>query len=183
MLRATTQKTIVSLVLAAAYLATPALSSAATPVQLSGAITGTVADNGGVPQMGATVILLNHQDRPIEKVQTDQRGQFRFLSLFPDFYSVRITLATFFPAFKKSILVRPGERSVLNVSLSTLFSTIQIAYPSGVESGNIMTDDWKWVLRSASSTRPVLRFIDPSGTPASRTERAPGPLPMTRSSA
>jgi len=172
MSRATTQKTVASLVLAAACMATPVLCSGATPVQLSGAITGTVADNGGVPQMGATVILLNHQDRPLGKVQTDERGQFRFMSLFPDLYSVRITLATYFPAFKKSILVRPGERSVLNVSLSTLFSTIQITYPTGVETGSIMTDDWKWVLRSAASTRPVLRFIDPSGTPAGRTERA-----------
>jgi hypothetical protein len=146
---------------------------AAVPVRLSGAISGTVADTGGIPQMGATVILLNHQDKAIQKLQTDERGQFRFMGLFPDFYSVRITLATFFPAFKKSILVRPGERSVLNVSLSTLFSTIQISYPSGVDSGTLMTDDWKWVLRGAASTRPVLRFIDPdTAAPAGHTERA-----------
>jgi hypothetical protein len=141
-------------------------------VQLSGAITGTVADPSGIPQKGATVILLNRQERQLEKVQTDDRGQFKFFGLFPDFYSVRITLATFFPAFKKSILVRPGERSVLNVSLSTLFSTIQISYPSAIDTGNIMTDEWKWVLRSASSTRPVLRFTDPPPTPGGRTERA-----------
>jgi hypothetical protein len=35
-----------------------------------------------------------------------------------------------------------------------------------LESGNIMTDDWKWVLRSASSTRPVLRFVDPGSVAA-----------------
>jgi hypothetical protein len=170
MLRATTQKTVASLVLGVACLAAPALSRAAEPIKLSGAITGTVADSGGIPQMGATVILLNRQERPIEKLQTDDHGQFRFLGLFPDFYSIRITLATFLPAFKKSILVRPGERSVLNVSLSTLFSTIQIAYPNAIESGGIMTDDWKWVLRSASSTRPVLRFVDPASLPRDRTE-------------
>jgi hypothetical protein len=173
MSRATTQKTIAFLLAGVAGLAVPAVSQAATPVRLSGAITGTVADSGGIPQMGATVILLNRQERPLEKLQTDDHGQFRFLGLFPDFYSVRITLATFLPAVKKSILVRPGERSVLNVSLSTLFSTIQISYPNAIESGSIMTDDWKWVLRSASTTRPVLRFADPAdgGIVVGRTER------------
>jgi hypothetical protein len=145
---------------------------AANPIPLSGGITGTVADAGGIPQMGATVILLNRQERQIEKLQTDDRGQFKFLGLFPDFYSVRVTLTTFLPAIKKSILVRPGERSVLNVSLSTLFSTIQLSSPNAIESGSILSDDWKWVLRSASSTRPVLRFIDPSTLPAGRVERA-----------
>ena len=48
-------------------------------------------------------------------------------------------------------------RSVLNVSLSTLFSSIQLDYPV-LDNGGIMTDEWKWVLRSASDTRPVMRF-------------------------
>jgi hypothetical protein len=50
-------------------------------------------------------------------------------------------------------------RSVLNVNLNTLFSTIQLAYPS-IDNGSLMSDDWKWVLRTASSTRPVLRFAN-----------------------
>ena len=50
-------------------------------------------------------------------------------------------------------------RSVLNVNLSTLFSSIQFAYPV-VENANIMSEDWKWVLRSAPATRPVLRYVD-----------------------
>jgi len=109
--------------------------------------------------MGATVILYNRQQRLIGKVLTDDHGEFRLLGLLPAPYSVKVSLASFVPATKE-ILVLPGMRSVLNVNLSTLFSTIQFAYPS-LESGNIMTDDWKWVLRSASSTRPVLRLIDP----------------------
>ena len=55
---------------------------------------------------------------------------------------------------KKDILVQPGMRSVLNVNLNTLFSSIQFAYPP-IENGSLMTDEWKWVLRSASATRPV----------------------------
>jgi hypothetical protein len=111
----------------------------------------------GIPQMGAIVLLYNRQDRVYGKAQTNDLGQFKFLGLFPDLYSVKVTLATFVPALKKNILVQPGMRSVLNVNLNTLFSTIQLAYPS-VESGSLMSDEWKWVLRTASSTRPVLRF-------------------------
>ena len=45
----------------------------------------------------------------------------------------------------------------MNVNLNTLFSSIQFAYPP-IDNGSLMSDEWKWVLRSASPTRPVLRF-------------------------
>ena len=154
-----THKTVALLAMGIAYLAVPCVAPAAGPIQLSGVISGVVGDSMGIPQMGAVVLLFNRQDRAYGKVQTDDRGQFRFLGLVPDLYSVKVTLATFVPALKKNILVQPGMRSVLNVNLNTLFSTIQLAYPS-VESGSLMSDEWKWVLRTASSTRPVLRFVD-----------------------
>src|SRR5579872_1560331 len=138
-------------------LAVPAVSSAAEPLKLSGAITGQVVNSTGAPQMGAAVILYNRQERLYEKALTDERGEFKFLGLFPDVYSLRVTLASFVPAIKRNILVQPGMRSVMAVSLNTLFSSIQLAYPP-VENGSLMTDDWKWMLRSASATRPVLRF-------------------------
>jgi hypothetical protein len=153
-----THKTVALLAIGIANLAAPCVSPAAGPIQLSGVISGVVSNSMGISQMGAIVLLYNRQDRVYEKVQTDDRGQFKFLGLFPDLYSVKVTLATFVPALKKNILVQPGMRSVLNVNLNTLFSTIQLAYPSA-ESGSLMSDDWKWVLRTASSTRPVLRFV------------------------
>jgi hypothetical protein len=133
-------------------------SFAAAPVKLSGAISGVVNNSYGVPQMGATILLLNRQDRALDKIQTNERGEFKFAGLFPDVYAIRVTLSSFLPAWKKDILVQPGMRSVLNISLSTLFSTIQLSYPTAIENGSIMSDDWKWVLRSATSTRPILRF-------------------------
>lgn len=157
MFRTKTQKTVASLLWGVACLVGPGISEAASPLKLSGAITGVVTDTFGVPQMGATVILYNRLDRLSEKVVTDEHGEFRFVALFPDLYSVRVTLATFIPAFRQGILVQPGMRSILNVNLSALFSTIQFAYPP-IENGNLMTDDWKWMLRSAAATRPVLRF-------------------------
>jgi len=49
----------------------------------------------------------------------------------PDLYSVKVTLATFVPALKtKTSWCSLGNASVLNVNLNTLFSTIQLSYPS-----------------------------------------------------
>jgi hypothetical protein len=149
----------------------PSVSSAAAPVRLNGAITGVVSDNLGIPQMGATVLLFNRQDRALHKLQTNDRGEFAFAGLLPDLYSVRVSLTTFLPAFKRNIAVQPGRRSILHVSLNTLLSTIQLTYPSALESGSIMSDDWKWALRGATSTRPVLRY-SPVTPPARSTTRA-----------
>src|SRR5690348_12416130 len=138
-------------------LAIPGVLRAVEAVKLSGAITGQVTNSTGTPQMGASVVLYNRQDRVYERALTDDRGEFKFLGLFPDIYSLRITLASFVPAVKRNILVQPGMRSVMAVNLNTLFSSIQLAYPP-VENGSLITDDWKWMLRTGAPTRPVLRF-------------------------
>lgn len=159
MLRTTTHKTVTSLVLGVACLALPSVSYAGHIAPLSGSIAGSVKDPGGKPQLGAVVQLLNHQERVIDRVLTDERGEFKILGLLPNFYSIKVTVASFVPAIKKDILVQPGMRSVLNVNLSTLFSSIQLSYPT-LDNGSIMSDDWKWVLRSANATRPVMRLLD-----------------------
>jgi hypothetical protein len=141
-------------------------------VKFSGSIAGVVTDRAGVPRVGAAVLLYDRQERVCDKALTDQRGEFRFLGLFPALYSVRVTLAAFVPALKKDILVQPGMRSVLAVNLNALLSSIQLTYPP-VENGSLMTDDWKWVLRGSASTRPVLRFdADPLGQTATSSRGA-----------
>lgn len=159
MLKTRTQKTVTSLVFGMACLVAPSVCRAVQPTPLSGAIMGTVKDSAGTPQMGAAIILLNHQERVIERVITDERGEFKLLGLIPNFYSIKVTLASFVPAVKKDILVQPGMRSVLNVNLNSLFSSIQLSYPT-IENGSIMSDDWKWVLRSSTPTRPVMRLVE-----------------------
>ncbi|HEY1339450.1 MAG TPA: TonB-dependent receptor [Bryobacteraceae bacterium] len=156
---AMTHKTVASLVLGIACLSAPRVSSAIAPTKFSGSIAGIVSDGSGIPQMGASVILYNKQERLFERVLTNEKGEFKFLGLFPDVYSVRVSLAAFIPAVRRNILVQPGMRSVLAVNLSTLFSSIQLRYPQ-VDNGSLMSDDWKWVLRSAPATRPVLRFAE-----------------------
>jgi Carboxypeptidase regulatory-like domain len=157
MLKAMTHKPIAMLLAVGIVSLSAGSLHSATPIRLSGAISGFVFDSNGVPQMGASVILFNKQDRQFLKVLTDERGAFHFLSLMPDIYAVKVTMASFVPAFRGSILVQPGMRSVLNVNMNTLFSSIQFSYPP-IEGAAMMSDEWKWVLRSATPTRPVLRF-------------------------
>lgn len=171
MLKTKTHRTVASLVLGMACIAAPTIASAASPIVVSGAITGLVSDNLGIPQMGATVLLYNKQDHAISRVQTDSRGEFKFGGLLPELYSVRISLATFLPAFKRDIQVQAGMRSVVHVSLGSLLSTIQLSYPTALESGSIMSEDWKWVLRTATASRPVLRLLESKPGPANPTER------------
>lgn len=146
-------------VIAVVSLAFPASSLAVVPVKLSGTISGFVTNTTGVPQMGATVLLFNRYDRLHEKALTDERGFFAFASLLPDVYSIRVTLASFVPAVKNHIQVQPGMRSMLNVSLANLFSSIQLVYPAPGGQRVLMNEDWKWVLRTSEETRPVLRFL------------------------
>src|ERR1700737_51489 len=96
---------------------------------LSGKILGLVTDAAGVPQMGAVVTLLTQQDKFFDRTLTDERGAFSFEGLASGAYSVRISLASFMPVSKSSILVQPGLHTLLNVSLAGLFSSIQLVYP------------------------------------------------------
>ena len=146
-------------VMVAVCLALP--SQAVTPLRLSGGISGFVTSSTGTPQMGATVLLFNKYDRLYTKALTDERGFFTFAGLFPDVYSIHVALASFVPAIKSNILVQPGMRSMLNVSLANLFSTIQLVLPTG-DQRVLLSEDWKWVLRTASETRPVLRLLPSS---------------------
>ena len=165
------QKLAVSLI-AASLAATPALS--ATLPKLSGSIAGVVRDPTGIPQMGATVLLFNRYEKLIERAITNERGLFGFDSLSPDTYSVRVSLASFVPALKQKIEVQPGMQSLLYVDLASVFSSIELVYAAPGQ-GALMSDDWKWTLKAAASTRPVLRILPgTSASGSSQRERASG---------
>ena len=100
-----THKSYPYLLLGLACLSAPAISPAISPAKLSGSILGLVTDGSGVPQMGATVVLFNRQDRVFLKSLTDDKGAFSFDGLAPDRYSVRVTLASFSPIGKTNVRV------------------------------------------------------------------------------
>jgi hypothetical protein len=131
---------------------------AAPPVRFSGELGGLVTDVAGKPQPGAVVLLFNKQDRLLQRSATDSLGTFAFGDLLPDLYSVHVSLSSFVPAIKDRIQIKPGMRSLLDVNLSRVFSSIQLVSTTPV-SGSLMSDSWKWALRADSSMRPILRFL------------------------
>ncbi len=131
---------------------------AAAPSKVSGSIAGMVSNPSGMPQMGASVLLYNRFDHLLQRSLTTDKGLFGFDALTPGTYTVQVSLASYLPALKRNIVVQPGMQSLLNVNLATVFSSIQLVAVSPGDT-SLMSDEWKWVLRSSSSTRPVLRLF------------------------
>lgn len=150
----------------AILLLSPIVASAAAPAKLTGSIAGIVRDSGGVPQMGATVLLLNRYERIIHQALSNDKGVFGFDALIPDIYSVRVSLASFVPAAKHKIAVQPGMQSLLYINMASLLSSIELVYAAPGQ-GALMSDDWRWTLKTATATRPILRVLprNPSDPP------------------
>ncbi|MEO6759847.1 MAG: carboxypeptidase-like regulatory domain-containing protein, partial [Saprospiraceae bacterium] len=142
----------------AGLIATGGLATAGDMPKTAGTIIGIVADPGGIAQMGATVLLFNRLEKLIQKVTTNERGQFGFDNLVPDAYIVRVSLGSFVPAVREGILVQPGMRSFLNINLASVLSSVEFVYATP-HAPRLLSDDWRWVLRSSMSTRPVLRLL------------------------
>jgi hypothetical protein len=133
-------------------------TEAAGPVITAGSIIGFVSNAVGTVQMGATVRLYNRFDRLVHQAITNERGAFGFESLPPDIYSVRVSLSSFMPAVRDKVMVTAGARSFLTINMASAISSIELIY-NGSGQAAVMSDDWKWVLRSSMATRPVLRLV------------------------
>ena len=138
------------------------LVGSATSVQgggmrLLGAIEGRVRNAAGMPQPGAIVLLQTRNDRLVGRTQTAVDGKFRFDSLTPESYTVRVWSSSFVPANRQNVPVRAGMESLLSVQLASFFSSIELVSTLPAP-GGLVTDEWKWVLRSNPSLRPVLRL-------------------------
>ena len=146
---------------------------AASSLKFSGEMGGFVTDNGGKPQSGAVVLLFNNQDRLLQRATTDRMGAFSFADLLPDLYSIQVSLSNFVPAIKERIAIRAGMRSLLSVNLSRVFSSVQLVSTLPAP-GGLMNDDWKWILRSDNSLRPILRIlpVQPSPGPTEDSQRS-----------
>jgi len=133
-------------------------ANAGSPTPLSGGIYGQVKSVAGITQMGATVLLFDRYDQLTRRALTNEQGKFAFDQLSPELYSIRVTLASFVPAIRRNISVAAGSENLLQINMATLFSTVDLV-AAGPSRGTLMSDDWKWVLRSSQSTRPVLRLL------------------------
>ena len=151
--------------LALALFLAPAASAADA---LTGGVSGWVKDDEGVARMGASVAVVAPDGGVVKRVFTDHAGRFSAEGLLPGVYAVQVSLSRFLPVVQHGVRIAPGERAALDVSLRSVFASLQLMTPGRSEIRD-MSDDWKWVLRSSYSTRPALRF-EPSSTDEERRE-------------
>jgi hypothetical protein len=135
---------------------------AALSVPLSAAdkptgISGYVRDSSGIPQMGAVVEIIGTAARTLT-VFTDGAGYYYASDLVPGLYTVKVSAASFLPAWHDRVGIHTGANTHLNITLTTLLNAMNVGPMRAAPND----DDWKWTLRSVAN-RPVLRvFDDPS---------------------
>jgi len=154
-------------ILGAFFLAGTCLSICAsiTPAQqfkaAPGKVAGVVDDTNGIPQLGATVQLISESAGTLNALDflTNTQGVFRSDKVLPGMYTVRVTLAGFLPTIEQHVRINPHVTTVVRVQLESMFASLD-ALRRTPSATAIESDDWKWVLRSASATRPVLQWVD-----------------------
>jgi hypothetical protein len=122
------------------------------------AVTGVVRDSGGTPQMGAMVQLMAANSTIVAEAYTNLHGGFVFEHVLPGTYQLKATGTSFLPTLRENLRIRANSKTVVNLTLNTLFEAIQWL-PAAPRSPDEPSDDWKWTLRS-SSNRPLLRFFE-----------------------
>jgi hypothetical protein len=165
-------------------LALPCLTAARARAVDYGRISGIVTDAQGSPLMGASVSIIGPLLtglRPVEsavaRVITDAHGRFAVERLVPGWYSLQVTSAMRLPILRSRVRIEAGRTLQENLILSDILAPLRLKVPAGSVSS--WGDDWKWVLRTSSATRPVLRFREASKKSA-RSRIAKGPLPATQ---
>lgn len=128
-----------------------------------GRLTGSVADPQGNPLMGATVLLtgpvslsLSQEGASLERVITDVHGSFMIDHLLPGWYSLKVTSPTRLPVLRNGIQIKAGETATERFVLTDIFAPVRFQLPKNPVSS--WGEDWKWVLRTSSATRPILRY-------------------------
>jgi len=137
------------------------IPAAAQAKPVPGKLAGVVRDAAGTPQMGASVELISEAAgvATARGLLTNTEGMFRGDKLAPGFYTVRVTLAGFLPTLEKHIRVTSNLTTLVRIELESMFASLdQLRRMPASSSAEV--DDWKWVLRSASTMRPVLEWVD-----------------------
>lgn len=125
-----------------------------------GKLSGIVLDPAGIPQMGATVLLVTEsaQVSPTVQLLTDPKGVFATDRLSPGYYTVRVTLAGFLPSVERHVRITAHLTTLVKVELDSVFASLErLRRQPSLQSD---VEDWKWVLRTTNSMRPVLQWID-----------------------
>jgi hypothetical protein len=150
-----------ALVLAVTFSLLGANPAVAQLKSVQGILSGVVRDTSGTPQLGASVQVIPESGLSATAIGflTNTQGVFRGEKLAPGFYTVRVTLAGFLPTLEKHVRVSANLTTLVRIQLESMFASLEQLRraPSAAASES---DDWKWVLRSASSVRPVLEWME-----------------------
>ncbi|MCI0718070.1 MAG: carboxypeptidase-like regulatory domain-containing protein [Acidobacteria bacterium] len=130
----------------------------------AGGLAGIVKDSRGAPLGGVAVTLLRGQFNPkiVQTVITDGMGRFEIRGLLPGLYSLKANLASYLPVIRSEIGIVAGKIADLNLILENLYLQ-SVLGATGAENKDAVREDMESVLRSASSTRPILRVFDSDG--------------------
>jgi hypothetical protein len=134
------------------------LSAPAFAASPDAAISGTVRDVHGTPQMGALIELLRADASTVATALSDQHGRYIMPTVLPGRYQLRATAAFFIPALRNNLHLQPGVQSIVNVTMSAMFDAANWL-PAQRRRADEPVDDWKWALRSTAN-RPLLRLVD-----------------------
>jgi len=129
---------------------------------VDGKLSGVVRDAAGTPQLGASVEVVSEAiglSTASQGFLTNTQGVFRGDKLAPGFYTVRVTLAGFLPTLEKHVRINANLTTVVRIRLESMFASLEQLRRQPAPA-NAEADDWKWVLRSAPSMRPVLEWTD-----------------------
>ena len=121
-------------------------------------VSGVVRDADGVAQMGALVQVMTNGSVMVGKAFTDLHGRYLITSLVPGKYQIQATAALFVPTTRGNLHLQPGARTIVNLTLNTLFASTTWL-PAERRKADEPGDDWKWTLRSATN-RPILRLAE-----------------------
>jgi carboxypeptidase family protein len=127
----------------------------------SGKLTGVVRDAAGTPQMGASVEVLPEVAGllAVRDFLTNTHGAFSGAQVPAGFYTVRVTLAGFLPSVEQHVRVSANLTTVLRIEMDSMFASLDNLRRKPANTSS-EADDWKWVLRSAPSLRPVMEWTD-----------------------
>jgi hypothetical protein len=149
------------------------LAPVALAAGTSAAITGIVCDNDGVAQMGAMVQVLGSDASTVGTAFTDLHGHYLIRNIVPGMYQVRASATLFVPVTRANLHLRTGAKTVVNLTLATLFDTTSWL-PAERRRADEPADDWRWTLRSSAS-RPMLKILDDGTVELARLGEMPGP--------
>lgn len=129
-----------------------------------GKVSGKVTDSSGNPIMGATVLLSGPGvdassgllEGSLDRVFTDAQGNFTISRVAPGWYSLQVISPARLPGFRDKVQVKAGSTTREAFALGDVLSGIHWQHP--IKDLRAWGQEWKWILRTSDSTRPILRY-------------------------